>query len=266
MLMKENVRERIYSPMTENAHTPLRGEFSMNIRKQLSRFRIDFSLSCPPGQICSVVGPSGAGKTTLLRCIAGFTMPDEGEIRMGERILFSSRTGVNIATRYRRVGLMTQEPRLFPHMTVLENVMFARQGDSDPLALLEESGIAYLAGERPERISGGELQRAALCRVLAMQPALLLLDEPFSSLDLETRSRLKRLVWEMGKRLRIPVLYVTHDLQSALRHTDRCETINEGRTDPTWLQRQLGFLREELSRERGYPMRSETYGEKRRCI
>jgi molybdate transport system ATP-binding protein len=225
------------------------GGFFMDIKKKLPRISIDFSLSCRPGEVCSLVGPSGAGKTTLLRCIAGFIAPEEGEIRLGERLLYSSRRKTNLPTRVRRVGLMTQEPGLFPHMTVLENVLFARrsarQGAAEVMALLEVSGIAHLAGERPEKISGGERQRAALCRVLAMQPDLLLLDEPFSSLDMENRGRLQKLVWENRKKLRIPVLYVTHDLRSALEHTDRCETINEGRSDPAWLLRQLGFLREE---------------------
>jgi molybdate transport system ATP-binding protein len=222
-----------------NAPPGGRGGFSMKLRKKLDRFSIELSLHCGPGELVAIVGPSGAGKTTVLRCIAGFIHPEEGWMRLGDTMLADTASGIRLSPQKRRVGLVNQEYTLFPHMTVLENVAFAHSGGPEPMALLESSGIAHLAGERPCRISGGERQRAALCRVIAMCPRMLLLDEPFSALDVENRLRLREMILDVVKARSIPILHVTHDLSAAVRSADRIVALNLGKEDGPWLERQF---------------------------
>lgn len=218
-------------------------EFEMQITKKLDRFSIDLRLRCPAGKTLVLTGPSGAGKTTVLRCIAGFLRPETGRMRLKGRLLLDTDTGVCLSPQKRRIGLVTQEYTLFPHMTLRENVEFAYVGGPEPMALLESSGIARLADQRPARISGGERQRAALCRTLAMCPEMLLLDEPFSALDAENRIRLQELISEVGRKRNIPILHVTHDLSAAVQSADFILAITEGRENRDWLDRQLDCLR-----------------------
>ena len=214
----------------------------MRILKKLDRFSIELSLHCPPGETVVLTGPSGSGKTTVLRSIAGFLRPESGWMRLGGRVLMDSDSGVFLPPQKRRVGLVTQEYTLFPHMTVLENIEYAYAGGPEPMDLLESSGIAHLANKRPARISGGERQRAALCRILAMCPEMLLLDEPFSALDIENRFRLQEMIDKAGRERNIPIVRVTHDLSSVVRCPDTVLAITEGKENKTWLDRQLRFL------------------------
>ncbi|WP_020610851.1 ATP-binding cassette domain-containing protein [Sediminispirochaeta bajacaliforniensis] len=225
--------------MTAQAESP---EFEMEIGTKLDRFTVELSFSCRPGEVLAVVGPSGAGKTTLLRIIAGFMHPGEGFIRLGDTVFFDKQAHIHLPPQGRRVGLVTQEYTLFPHMTIRENLAFAHNGGPDPVDLLEASGIAHLADRRPDKISGGERQRAALCRILAMSPNMLLLDEPFSALDIENRIILQEMIIKVGRERKIPIIHVTHDLSNALRYADRILAINEGREDRAWLDRQLEYL------------------------
>ncbi len=224
--------------------------FRMKILKKLDRFSIELSLHCPPGKTVVLTGPSGSGKTTVLRAIAGFLRPESGWMLLGGRTLLDTSSGVFLPPQKRRVGLVTQEYTLFPHMTVLENVEFAYSGGPEPRSLLESSGIPHLADKRPNRISGGERQRAALCRILAMCPEMLLLDEPFSALDVENRFRLQEMIAGAGRERNIPILHVTHDLSAAVHGSDAVLAITEGKENGPWLERQLRFLNED-ARVRG---------------
>ena len=150
------------------------------------------NLSIAPGTVCCLLGPSGCGKTTVLRCIGGFERVSEGEIRIAGEL--QSSATVHIAPEQRRVGMVFQDYALFPHLSVLRNVAFGvrdrRRARERALELLATVGLAAAAERYPHELSGGQQQRVALARALAPAPRLLLLDEPFSSLDIDLRERL----------------------------------------------------------------------------
>lgn len=189
------------------------------------------SLTVGPGELVAVLGSSGAGKTTILRCIAGHLEPDEGEIRIGG----ASLTGV--PPERRQVGLVFQSYALFPHLSVRRNVAFGpeRRGHSRAGALeraddlLERLGLAGLEGRYPRQISGGEQQRVAVARALAIEPEVLLLDEPLSSLDAALRRDLRLLLRELQRDFAATTLWVTHDQEEALTVADRVAVLHEGR-------------------------------------
>ncbi|WP_322065621.1 ABC transporter ATP-binding protein [Burkholderia ubonensis] len=168
------------------------------------------------GEIVSLVGPSGCGKSTLLRIVAGLDRAYRGEVRLD---------GVTQREPSPQVGVIFQEPRLLPWLSVADNVGFAagRHGGRDPRVarLLDEVGLATFAHALPSALSGGMAQRAALARGLFSQPALLLLDEPFSAVDAMTRMRLQALLLALVATHRTSALIVTHDLDEALYLSDR---------------------------------------------
>ncbi len=189
----------------------------------------DFSLSLPAGGIACLLGPSGCGKTTVLRAIAGFEPVRAGTIRLGDHLL-SSPT-VHLPPEQRRVGMMFQEYALFPHLSAARNVAFGlrRLGraarEDRTAAMLALVGLAD-AGERfPHELSGGQQQRIALARALAPEPALLLLDEPFSNLDTTTRERLTTEVREILKAAGQTAVLVTHNEAEAHAMADSVSTM-----------------------------------------
>ncbi len=162
----------------------------------------------------ALVGPSGAGKTTVLEAIAGLRTPDSGEIRIGDRVLFSGRRGVNEPPRARSIGYVPQDALLFPHLNVRRNVLYgARRGGTlaleRVLAMLE---ITALTDRRVDGLSGGERQRVALARALMSAPSLLLLDEPLGALDPSLRWRIVPYLQRVRSELGVPLIYVSHDL------------------------------------------------------
>ncbi len=185
----------------------------------------DLSLSLESGQIACLLGASGCGKTTVLRAIAGFEPLDDGEIRLAGRVLSTARRQVE--PEHRRVGMMFQDYALFPHLTVAQNVAFglrrqaARVRDkkvADMLALTELDGL----GDRyPHQLSGGQQQRVALARALAPEPELLLLDEPFSNLDIDAREKLAFELRDILKNAGRTALLVTHNQAEAFAIADR---------------------------------------------
>mgnify|MGYP000970320542 CR=1 FL=1 len=225
-------------------------ELSARLRKELRSFRLEAELDCPAGEILAVVGPSGAGKSTLLRLLAGLLRPDAGRVALGPGVLLDTAGRIDVPPHRRGLGLLFQDCRLFPHLTLARNVAYAAAPGQDPAAWLERLGIAHLAGRRPHQVSGGERQRAALGQALARQPRALLLDEPFSSLDLETRLGLRRDFADLVRRAHIPVVHVTHDLGEALALADRILALERGRPSPGWLARQLDLFAAEC-REAG---------------
>ena len=190
-------------------------------------------LDVAPGEVVAILGPSGCGKTTLLNVVAGHLRPDGGSIAVGGRTVAGD--GAWVAPQDRRVAMVFQDFALFPHLTVAENVAFAlpkeqrREGAARARALLDLLDVGALAERRPTEISGGQQQRVALARALAQEPELVLLDEPFSSLDQATRDDVRG---EMIGRLRetgLACVVVTHDQEEALSISDRVAVMHGGR-------------------------------------
>jgi len=192
---------------------------------------IDFSLNVQPGSICCLLGPSGCGKTTVLRCIAGFEPLHAGEIRIGGDVV--SGPGCHVPAERRRVGMVFQDHALFPHLNVLANVAFGtfrRPADLEHArALLDTVNLSGVAHRYPHELSGGQQQRVALARALAPQPRLLLLDEPFSNLDLELREQLALEVRSLLKASQTTAVFVTHDQHEAFAMADDIAVMKDGR-------------------------------------
>jgi molybdate transport system ATP-binding protein len=189
---------------------------SVDAERDLGRFRLRARFEAPDG-LTVLFGPSGAGKSLTLALIAGLVRPDRGVIRLREHTLDDTSHKLHVPTRQRRVGFVFQDALLFPHRSVLDNVALAIRGVSRAerrrLARhwLERVGAEGLDTARPGTLSGGQRQRVALARALATGPELLLLDEPLSALDLETRRQLRALVRGLVRETRVPALFVTHD-------------------------------------------------------
>jgi molybdate transport system ATP-binding protein len=196
---------------------------------------LDASLRCAPGELVAVVGPSGSGKSTLLKTIAGLLRGATGRVTVGDSTWFDSGARVNVPAHLRRVGFVFQSHALFPHMTVLENVMAAAQGSgeqrrADARAALASVNIAGFESRRPSQLSGGQQQRVGLARALVRRPQALLLDEPFSAVDQMTRERLYEELSELRAELRIPTVLVTHSIPEAQLLADAMVVLHRGRT------------------------------------
>ena len=194
----------------------------VTITKRLPDFTLDVSLATDNKPL-AILGPSGAGKSMLFRCIAGLERPDAGRIVLNDRILFDSRQRIQLPARERRVGMLFQHYALFPHRTVAENILFglSQRGREEQLkrlaAAIESTHIAGLEHRYPRELSGGEQQRAALARALAIEPEALLLDEPLSALDTHLRSQMEAQLQEVFAGYERPSLLVTHNIEEAYR-------------------------------------------------
>jgi len=192
---------------------------------------VDFRLEA--GQIACLLGPSGCGKTTLLRCIAGFEEIADGEIRLHGEVV--SRAGLRLAPEKRRIGMVFQDYALFPHLSIAQNVAFGlgRKPAEDVhlrvRQLLATVGLSGQGDKYPHELSGGQQQRVALARALAPRPELILLDEPFSNLDVGLRERLSVEVREILKREGSTAVMVTHDQHEAFAMADEIGIMSEGR-------------------------------------
>jgi sulfate transport system ATP-binding protein len=210
-----------------------------NIRKTFGNFVAldNVSLDIPTGELVALLGPSGSGKTTLLRIIAGLELPDGGEVH------FDSEEATNRSVRERNVGFVFQHYALFKHMTVFENVAFglrvrprklrppedqirAKVHDLLRLVQLDWSGDRY-----PSQLSGGQRQRIALARALAVEPRVLLLDEPFGALDAKVREELRRWLRRLHDEIHVTSIFVTHDQEEALELANRVVVLNNGRIE-----------------------------------
>ena len=187
-------------------------------------------LSVVAGSFTSILGPSGSGKTTLLRVIAGFERPDRGVVRLGTEVVDD--TDRYVAPDKRRVGFVPQEGSLFPHLSVEQNIGFGlprRERHGKRVAeLVDIVGLGGLERRYPHQLSGGQQQRVALARALAVEPSLVLLDEPFASLDANLRAALRQDVRRVLKRAGTTALLVTHDQDEALSLADRVAIIHDG--------------------------------------
>ncbi|WP_410507653.1 ABC transporter ATP-binding protein [Methanosarcina hadiensis] len=197
-----------------------------------------FSMNCSfdaDSNFSVLFGCSGSGKTTALRCIAGLETPDAGTIKINGTVYFDSRKRINLPPQKRKIGYMFQENALFPHMNVRQNIEFGLKGLS-PVEkkkrvneMLGLMGIEELEFAYPDKLSGGQKQKVALGRSLAPDPDVLLLDEPFSSLDTVVRMKLRKELHTIQKRLGIPVIFVTHDPVEAFTMADRMVVFDGGK-------------------------------------
>ena len=199
--------------------------------------RLDLSVSAPLPGIVGLFGPSGAGKSTLVAALSGLFRPDWSEIRIGDRVL--SGPGVWVRPERRRIGMVFQDSRLFPHLSVEGNLRYGARrapaadgaadhpGFGEVVALL---GLDGLLGRRTRALSGGERQRVAIGRALLARPVLLAMDEPLSGLDAARRAEILPYLGRLRHRIRLPILYVTHALDEAMRLCDTLALIEDGAT------------------------------------
>jgi len=197
----------------------------------------NLNLNIPSGQLVALLGPSGSGKTSLLRIIAGLERPDSGSV------LFNGEDTTHVAVRERNVGFVFQHYALFGHMTIFENVAFGlrvRPKDTRPsdaqitakvTELLKLVQLDWIADRYPHQLSGGQRQRIALARALAVEPKVLLLDEPFGALDAKVRKELRRWLRRLHDEMHITSVFVTHDQEEAMEVADRIVVMNQGRIE-----------------------------------
>jgi iron(III) transport system ATP-binding protein len=188
-------------------------------------------LEVPAGSLTAILGPSGSGKTTLLRLLAGFERPDAGTITIGDAVVDGP--GAYVVPERRRIGYVPQEGSLFPHLTVQANVGFGltareRRGGR-AAAMLDLVGLGGLGKRYPHQLSGGQQQRVALARALAIEPAVVLLDEPFASLDAHLRASVRAEVQDIFRRAGTTAVLVTHDQDEALSVADRVAALRDGK-------------------------------------
>ncbi len=190
----------------------------------------DLSLEIKPGEFFTLLGPSGCGKTTLLRMIAGFNSIEGGEFYFGDRLIN------DLDPAKRNIGMVFQNYAIFPHLTVRKNVAFGLQNRKLPKDQIEKQTEKFLklmkidqfADRLPEKLSGGQQQRVALARALAIEPDVLLMDEPLSNLDAKLRVEMREVIKEIQNSLGITTVYVTHDQEEAMAVSDRIAVMSEG--------------------------------------
>jgi molybdate transport system ATP-binding protein len=175
------------------------GEFVLNVRDEASV------------EVLGLFGPSGSGKTSLLEAIAGIRTPDQGEIRIGDRMLYSSAKRIDLPARERRIGYVPQDALLFPNMDVTANINYGSRSAEGLDALVKILDLQALLGRRVQALSGGEKQRVAIARALMTRPSILLLDEPLAGVDRQRRDVILPYILRIRRELHVPLIYVTHD-------------------------------------------------------
>jgi molybdate transport system ATP-binding protein len=206
----------------------------VEIAKKLPDFQLNVKFESDGG-IMALFGPSGSGKTLTLHCLAGLLKPDAGCISVGGRVLFDSKSNINLPPRRRQVAYVSQDYALFPHLTAGQNVAYGldwrqtKENREQVAHFLRLVGLESLGRKYPAELSGGQKQRVALARALITKPSLLLLDEPFSSVDSRVKEVLEReLLSLLEARLAVPTLLVTHDLSEAYRLSSRIAVYDSG--------------------------------------
>jgi len=216
--------------------------WDLSVRKRLDQgkrsFHLDVRFSSDAKRLV-LFGPSGAGKSQTLQMLAGLSSPDDGYIRLQDRILFDSKQRIAMPPQQREVAYLFQDYALFPHLTVVQNIGFSlRSGLMNPRRNMNDKRIArWLAAFQlepvahyyPGQLSGGQRQRAALARALVAEPRALLLDEPFAALDRPLRARLRRELAELQAELDIPMMLITHDEEDIDCFADAVIRISDGR-------------------------------------
>ncbi|HYB36956.1 MAG TPA: sulfate/molybdate ABC transporter ATP-binding protein [Mycobacterium sp.] len=213
----------------------------LQLRAVVADRHLDVEFSVSAGEVLAILGPNGAGKSTALHVIAGLVRPDQGLVRLGDRVLTDTAAGVNVPTHDRRVGLLLQDPLLFPHMSVAANVAFgphsrrralrvsrARERAS-ALRWLREVDAELLADRKPRQLSGGQAQRVAIARALAAEPDVLLLDEPLSGLDVAAAAAVRAVLRSVIIQDRRSAILITHDLLDVFTLADRVLVLESGK-------------------------------------
>jgi molybdate transport system ATP-binding protein len=218
---------------------------ALQLRAVVAERQLDVEFSVSAGEVLAVLGPNGAGKSTALHVIAGLLRPDEGVVRLGDRVLTDTAAGVSVATHDRRVGLLLQDPLLFPHLSVASNVAFGshtRRGmfrsaraDKKAAALrwLREVDAERFADRKPRELSGGQAQRVAIARALAAEPDVLLLDEPLAGLDVAAAAGVRAALRDVVTRTGRAVILITHDLLDVFTLADRVLVLEAGKIAET---------------------------------
>lgn len=208
------------------------------VKRRKGAFSLDIALTLPEDGVTALFGRSGAGKTSILKAVAGLERPDSGRIAIGDQVLFDSSSGIDVPVQARRIGVVFQEDRLFPHMKVRANLLYgtprdrsrdwenAAPGFDDVVDLL---GIGGLLERRPHSLSGGERQRVAIGRALLMKPDALVMDEPLAALDGARKAEILPMLAELRALRRIPILYVSHQMEEVVRLADTLALIDGGR-------------------------------------
>ena len=220
----------------------------LRVRAVVSARRLDVDFSVAAGEVLAMVGPNGAGKSTALHVVAGLVRPDEGFVRLGDRVLTDTAAGLHTATHDRRVGLLLQNPLLFPHLSVVSNVAFGprsrrrtpaafrtsrAQARGTALRWLREVNAEQFADRTPRQLSGGQAQRVAIARALAAEPEVLLLDEPLAALDVAAAAGIRAVLRAAVTRTGCAVILVTHDLSDVFTLADRVMVIEAGQVAET---------------------------------
>ena len=206
---------------------------TLAIQKQLGEFALDVNLAAGAG-VTALFGRSGAGKSTIIKAVAGLVVPDGGRIQLGESVLFDSQANIDVPVHKRRIGMVFQDARLFPHLSVLKNLRYgARFSDGsvtrgDAVAMAELLGLGDLLSRKPEGLSGGEAQRVAIGRALLSKPRLLMMDEPLAGLDQARKADILSLIEKVRDVVGVPILYVSHARDEVLRLAGHVAIISDG--------------------------------------
>ncbi len=215
----DNLKSGLSLQLQQETPIPLQAEFS-----------------CRNGELVALVGPSGSGKSTILRAIAGLNSPQYGRVTCNDDTWLDTQKGLFKTPQQRHIGMVFQEPALFPHMSVLDNIMVAldhvpqERRHAHANDWLMRVNLSGLEKRKPAQLSGGQQQRVALARALAREPQVLLLDEPFSAVDRVTRRKLQSELVALRQHIDIPVVLVTHDLEEATLLSDRICVLHRGKT------------------------------------
>lgn len=222
-----------------------------NLRKTFNSGKLialnNLNLSLKKGNVLAIVGESGSGKTTLIRLIAGLETLDSGDIKLNEKIVSSNSCFVE--PQHRNVGMVFQDYALFPHFTVFKNIAYGLSNDVNKnervAEVLKLVGLSGLEKRYPHELSGGQQQRIALARALAPKPALLILDEPFSNLDVILRNQLREDLLKIIKQAKTTAIFVTHDIKDAITISDEIIILKQG------VVLQEGFTKEVIKNPEG---------------
>lgn len=206
------------------------GGLQVSVQKRQGRFALDADLDLPASGVSALFGASGSGKTTLLRLVAGLDRPDAGRIALGERTLVNVDDKTFVPPNRRRIGVVFQEPRLFPHYRVRKNLAYGMPASARPRfdAVVALLGIGHLLDRMPGTLSGGEAQRVSIGRALLTEPDLLLMDEPLSGLDGARKRELLQFIRRLVNEINIPVVYISHDPAEITAIADHLTVLENG--------------------------------------
>ncbi len=210
------------------------GRLSVSIAHRLGVFDLEARFEAPPG-VTALFGRSGSGKTTLVNAIGGLLRPRQGRVAIGEDLLLDTEAGLSVPCHRRRIGTVFQEGRLFPHLSVRQNLLFGRwfaprqEPGAAEEAVVEMLGIGPLLGRRPAGLSGGEKQRVAIGRALMSKPRLLLMDEPLSALDDSRKAEIMPYIERLRDEAGVPIVYVSHAVPEVARLADTLVVLEAGR-------------------------------------